>query len=243
MKNATIVLALVCVCLAAALYFRHRGANREITAARKEITTRSNHVAELQAKLDSLEGLRAVLATNLAQRTGDLGNFSNRLVKTKADLQKAAAAAEAAQGQTQERDARIRDLMSARAGLDRTLEDQKAAAESVSRELAAALNLLEASEGDRAFLVQTVFRLEVERKRLLDQFNDRAAVQAQFKKLRTQEVISKRAQMASRGSQGPGAQQLTEQEAPRIRDRSYKLELQEDGSVKVVRQLNRAPNP
>jgi hypothetical protein len=127
MKTPVVLLSIVCVALAAALFLRHNKAQRALDSAAKQSETSSNEVSQLRTKLALAEGMAAQTQTNLQglldKRTAELINASNIVVQTRAMLASAQEETAKAQSELQTRAERIGALEAQRDDLVRRGED------------------------------------------------------------------------------------------------------------------------
>ena len=95
---------------------------------------------------------------------------------------------------------------------------------------------LEASEGDREFLLQELRRLQDEKNSLERQFNDLAMLRDQIGKLKDELSLSKRLDWLRRGLYGStpkAAEKLKQPLTSTNRNFGLDVELRNDGSVKI----------
>jgi chromosome segregation ATPase len=244
--------------LGVALIVRHKNAVQEKTSDVARIVVLSNNVVETKSKLDDAERLVVYLQTNLTERTAELYSTSNSLTKTLSDLAKsqkeAAAAAEAAKAEMAKRDARINELSSQMEDQTKKMIDLNTAIEGLSKQISETERKLTASEGDRAFLLKELRRLQAEKAELERQFNDLALLKAQVSKLKEELSIARRLEWIRMGIYGAqnqkGAERLmaaaSANESASRTNFSLNVELKQDGGAVVVPpkpQTNAPPAP
>ena len=224
MKTAIIWLGLLCLALAAALYFRNSSAEAQWKAVVADSLRFSNHWQETSLKLTNQEMSGAAFQASLSNRVDELISISNRLVKVRASLEKSDAAANAALSENQSRGQRISALEAERAELARTMAELKTSLSSQKLQLTETSQKLQISEDDLSLLLKEVKRLQTAQDQLTEAFNDPRSLREQLARLKKEE------------SARPRSEHLTIKE-PKSR---LKLQLQEDGSVKLVPPLTNA---
>jgi chromosome segregation ATPase len=226
--------------LVVALYLRHADANKKLTAATAQSLHFSNECEEVGAKLTDQKRVNIMLLTNLASRSEALVASSNDAVKLKATLAKAEEETRAARLEIEERDKRISEWETSHTELADKANEFKTSLSALDREITEVKKKLDASEGDRAFLLKELKRLQTEKDQLAGQFYDLPAVRAQLEKLKNEEVISRRFKWARGGEVTRpayrGGEVLVSKDPDAAGGRNYnlKVELQQDGSVKLV---------
>jgi len=255
MKAAIGLLIVLALGLGVALMVRHKNAVREKDTDTARIVNLSNNVVETKGKLDDTERLVMLLETNLSQRTAELFSTSNSLTRTLADLSKtqkeAAAAAEAAKAEMAKRDARIADLSNQMEDQTKKMIDLNTAIEGLSKSITETERKLAASEGDRAFLLKELRRLQAEKAELERQFNDLALLKAQVSKLKEELSIARRLEWIRMGIYGQQAQKGAEKlmaaasatESASRTNFSLNVELKQDGGAVIVPPKTNAPAP
>ena len=250
MKALIAILILVALGLSGSLYYRHNQA----TEREKEDTTTiyqlSNTVVNTQQELARQEKVNQQLESIVVDRTQQLLETSNTLVTVNATLVKvreeAKSAAETAAADLAKRDARINELETQRDDLTKRMTDLNGQITGLDGQIADMQRKLEASEGDREFLLQELRRLQDEKNSLERQFNDLAMLREQVRKLRDELSISRRLDWIRRGLYGSlkGAERLQQGIEPPITGGTnfdLNVELQESGEVEVVPQGTNAP--
>ncbi|MEK7674990.1 MAG: hypothetical protein AAB676_04030 [Verrucomicrobiota bacterium] len=219
MKTAFIVLSLICIVLAVALYRRHSGALQAGEAAAKAQQSLSNEVAELRTKLALATSDSAVVQSNqqrvIERHLSELAATSNRFVQANLQLAAAQQEARAAQTELQTKMAAIALLEAQRDESGRRLE----AASALQKELAETKQKLAQSLGESGTLEQALGRLRVEKADLESKIEDPVFLRLQAKKVADQAALRRRLASARR----------IDASDPRVR-----LELQQDGSVHPV---------
>src|SRR6185503_775457 len=192
-----------------------------------------NHWQETSLKLTNQEISGAAFQTNLSNRLNELISMSNRWVKARGSLEKSEAAASAALKESQSRAQRISELETERAELARAMEELKTSLHSQQVELAETSKKLQKSDNDRSWLVNELKQLQATQDRLAEAFNDPRSVREQLDRLRKEE--SDPQPQLNLVKREPGS------ERPIMVPKSkLKLQLQQDGSVKLVPPVNNA---
>lgn len=213
MRNAIVALGIVCVVLIGVTWYQHSSAAKELKAALAESARLSNQCEQVNLKLTDQTGVNTTLTTNLAKRGEELAAASNQIAKLKTSLAKAEEAAQAARLEIQECENRASGWETSHGELAQKANELRSSLDVVELEIAGVKKKLDASEGDRAFLLKGLKLLQAERDQLDRQFHDLAVVRAQFERLKNDKVINKRFASANT---------------------SLKVELQQDGSVRLV---------
>ena len=250
MKALIAILILVALGLSGTLYYRH---NRALEKERSDTTTiyqLSNTVVNTQQELTRQEKVNQELEQIVVDRTKQLLETSNTLVTVNATLvqvrEEAKSAAESAAADLAKRDARINELETQRDDLTKRMTDLNGQITGLDTQIADMQRKLEASEGDREFLLTELRRLQDEKNSLERQFNDLAMLREQVRKLRDELSISRRLDWIRRGLYGTlkGAERLQrgiEEPATGGTNFDLNVELKESGEVQVVPQGTNAP--
>ncbi len=251
-KGAIALLVLVALGLGTGLLVRDRKARTEKQTDVSKIVQLSNTVVETQSRFEEQRLVNLTLSTNLAGRETDLATFSNRVVSTSADLARAQtdakAAAEAAASEMAKRDAKISDLQGQNDDMTKKMSDLNASLSTLEKQITDTQRKLAASEGDREFLLKELKRLQTEKAELERQFNDLAALRDQVRRLRDELSIARRLEWIRQGIYGNQTQKGGEklmQDAPadlsKITNNTVRIDLKQDGSVKVAPPTNAPP--
>ena len=111
-------------------------------------------------------------------------------------------AADKAKEDLHSRETRITELESERDGMSKKMTDLTNSISGLENQIADTQRKLEASEGDREFLLKELKRLQAEKSDLERQFNDLASLRDQVKHLRDELSISRRLDWIRRGLYG-----------------------------------------
>jgi chromosome segregation ATPase len=167
-----------------------------------------------------------------------------------ATLTKTEVSLKASQNAVAERDQKIAALETQNRELDEKAIDLSAALTNLTTQITETQRKLDASEGDKAFLEKELKRLMAEKAELERQFNDLAVLRAQVSKLKEELSIARRLEWIRKGlfaaDEQKGAQKLMQLNSPAAaaaRTNTYDLnvEVNADGSVKVIAPLTNAP--
>jgi len=199
MKINVIVLSIVTVGLGAGLLIQHHHAAQTAKTLEEARTSYSNSWQEAKAKFEDTEKVAAALETKLNQRTEALTVTSNDLVKTSTDLAQVQANLakiqtdyNAAQSEVKNQQAQIAQLESQRDDLSKKMDELTGSINSLESKIADTKQKLATSEGDRAFLLKELSRLQTEKATLVAQFNNLSALRAQVSKLKEEAAINQR---------------------------------------------------
>jgi chromosome segregation ATPase len=230
--------------LAGGLFMRHSEA---VKVEKQQVTTIldfSNKLDQTSSKLDEQVQVNSMLQNNLEQRKRELSDTSNSLVRVSADLDRtrneAQAAAEHAKAELAQRDQRINDLETQRSDLTKKMDDLTLNIDKLGTQIAETEKKLEASEGDREFLLKELKRLQVEKTELERQFNDLSMLRSQVAKLKDELSIARRLEWIRMGIYGAqerkGAEILMTgiNNAPARPKFDLNVELKQDGGATVV---------
>lgn len=205
-KIVAIILTLLCLLLAAGLIYRHNTANQEKKQDVATIRYYSNEWTDVSRKLDEQKLVNLSLERDYATQSEELRTYSNKLESVSANLAKTEAdakvAAETAKEEVRRRDVRIAELENERDGMTAKMTDLTSSISTLETQIADTQRKLEASEGDREFLLKELKRLQAEKTDLERQFNDLAQLRDQVRRLRDELSISRRLEWIRRGLYG-----------------------------------------
>lgn len=249
-KTVATLLFLVCLGLGGVLYFRHSTAVEEKKKDTETIQQLATTNSELKMKLEEQKLVNLSLERDFATQTSELKSFSNKLASANVNLEKiqgeAKAASEAAKAEMAKRDAKIAELEAQRDGMSKQMADLNSSIGKLESQIADTQRKLESSEGDRDFLLKELKRLQNEKADLERQFNDLALLRDQVRKLRDEMSIARRLDWIRRGIFGgimKGGEKLQKGYAGAPTQTNYNLnvELNREGSVRVISSLTNAP--
>ena len=241
-KIVAIFLTILCLLLAAGLIYRHSTATQEQKKDVATINHFSNQVVEVSGKLEEQKMVNLSLERDFATQAEELKNYSNNLTTVSANYTKtqadAKAAAETAKEEVRRRDSRITELESERDSMTRKMNNLTNSISNLENQIADTQKKLDASEGDREFLLKELKRLQAEKSELERQFNNLAMVRDQVRRLRDELSVSRRLEWIRRGLYGSlkGSELLRRGFASAPAGTNYNLdvEIRRDGGVKVL---------
>src|SRR5262245_11914877 len=202
MKPLVVILALLCLGLAAQVFLRQtkgQKAEKDLAVANTLLQNLSNELAEAKAKLEDESRLAAYLQSNLTQRATDLAVASNSLSQVTSTLTSAQGDLKTAQAEAQKQTARVSELEGQRDEMQAKLNELAGSIKTLNSQIAETKRKLNASEGDRESLTKELARLQADKSELLRQFNDLAALKAQVALLREEAAVSQRLSWMAQG--------------------------------------------
>ena len=261
MKNRIGIIVLVVLCLGLGIGLiashkqasdqQHQDAERIEGLSNKWVRTSSDleeqrQVAAMYEKdLDAQKKALNDLTNNFSQVSANLSQVSTKLATTEASLQ-------ASQEELTKRDTRINELETQNQALDKQSSQLSTTLTNLTIQITETQRKLAASEGDKAFLEKELNRLMAEKAELERQFNDLAVMRSQVSRLKRELSISRRLEWLRRGlfanAEEKGAQKLMQGAAatgnpakPPKPAYDLNVEVNSDGSVKVIPPLNNPP--
>jgi chromosome segregation ATPase len=261
MKNRigiiALVLVLVCVGLGIALLaIKKQAAEQEREYAVKS-SALSNDLVQANEQLDRQKQVNAELETDRDKRkkefeelTGKYSTLSANLSQVSNNLVKTEVALKTSQEETAKRDAKIADLEAQNQALDKQATDLSIAITNLTTQIEDTKRKLAASEGEKGFLEKELKRLMAEKAELERQFNDLAVLRAQVSKLKEELSVARRLEWIRQGlfssTEQRGAQKLMQgaaasQVKPPKRTYDLNVEVNADGSVRVIPSLTNRP--
>jgi chromosome segregation ATPase len=263
MKNriGVIVLVIICLGLGIALVLYRKQATQEIQQHIETNVGLSNDLAQTRENLSKQQQVNTELESDRAKRKAEYEELSNtftrvtgsltqNLAQTSAALAKTEADLKASQEETAKRDAKIADLEAQNLALDKRALDLSTAITNLTTQIEETKRKLSASEGEKGFLEGELKRLVAEKAELERQFNDLKVLRAQVAKLKEELTVARRLDWIRRGlfanTDEKGAQKLMQTSTttqPKGPAPNYNLnvEVNSDGSVKVIPPLTNAP--
>jgi chromosome segregation protein len=210
-SKITILLGIVSALLLAGLVFRHLQATKVEQAKEDKIKTVETTLTETQAKLTSQTKTNEVLRSELEIKTEALQSLEGRYATVTTELDKVQKEADAAASEVaaakktiEEMDKRIGELSIERDSLTTQMTELNSNMESLEGQILETQRKLEASEGDREFLLKELKRLQAEKADLERQFNDLALLRNQIRKLKDELSIARRLEWIKNGIMGAG---------------------------------------
>lgn len=211
-SKITILLGIVSALLLAGLVIRHLQATKVEQAKEEKIKTVETSLTETQAKLSTQTKTNAVLRSELETKTEALQSLEGRYASVTTELDKVqkeadAAATEAAEAKKTiaEMDKRIGELSIERDDLTTQMTELNGNLDTLEGQILETQRKLAASEGDRAFLLKELKRLQAEKADLERQFNDLAVLRDQIRRLKDELSIARRLEWIRNGIMGAGS--------------------------------------
>lgn len=247
-RNVAIGLGVAVIALVIIMIYRGNQAATQIQQDQVQITTFSNNLQQTTADLEQHKVVITNLETEVTLRKTDITTLSNTLAQTSASLAEIETSLKSAKDEIVKRDETIAKLEA-----HKTVMEQEAAAlnstiAALNGQIADVSAKLVAAEGDKAALTKELKKLLHEKAELERKFNDITALKAQISKIRTEINVARRLDRAADGlpasSELKGAQQQMRglvTPAPRPRHYDLNVEVNTDGSVKVIPPLENAP--
>jgi chromosome segregation ATPase len=257
MKNliGVIILAVVCLGLTVVLISSKKQASAEKAKDTETILYHSNELVKTSADLNEQRQVNTLLTndltatrTELASTRNEFANLTNKFTSVAGTLSNTEATLKASQSAVALRDQKIAALENQNRELDDKAIGLSAALTNLTAQIEDTQRKLTASEGDKAFLEKELKRMMVEKAELERQFNDLAILRAQVSKLKEELSIARRLDWIRKGlfsDEPKGAQKLTQLQPKEAKTNQFDLnvEVNADGSVKVIPPLTNAPAP
>lgn len=257
MKNliGVIILAVVCLGLTVVLISSKKQATVEKAKDVETILDHSNKLVKTTGELIEQRQVNTALTNDLTSTRTELNNtrnefasLTNKFTAVAGTLSNTEATLKASQNAVALRDQKIAALETQNRELDDKAIGLSAALTNLTTQIEETQRKLTASEGDKAFLEKELKRMMVEKAELERQFNDLAILRAQVSKLKEELSIARRLDWIRKGlfsDEQKGAQKLTQLQPKSDRTNQFDLnvEVNADGSVKVIPPLTNAPAP
>jgi len=250
-KMGYIILVLICVVLVGILIYNNKQAADQAKSDQASILTLSNNWLETNTKLEDYKQVNLTLEGELTKSKTEGASLSNNLNQVSANLTRTEAELKAAREEMAKRDAKIAELETQKEALDKQAIDLKTSIGGLEVKISDTQKKLAASEGDKAFLEKELKRMMAEKAELERQFNDLAVLRAQVSKLKEELSIARRLEWIRQGLYGSqdmkGAQKLMQSVAPPAAPRTnafdLNVEVNADGTVKIIPPKTNAPAP
>jgi chromosome segregation ATPase len=249
-KGLAIALALLVLLMAGGLWMNYNNAQKQTKELQAKVNLLSSQVMQKDQDLSEAKQVNSTLEAHLTQQSDAASRLSNTLSQTTATLQKTEAEAKkAAQMSAEElakRDQRIQELEGQRDDLTKRMTELNGAITGLESQISETQRKLATSEGDRAFLLKEIKRLQAEKMELERQFNDLAMLRDQVRKLKDELSTASRLDWLRRGLYGStpkAAEKLKQPLTSTNKDFNLNVELRQDGSVKVNPTATNAPAP
>jgi len=245
-----VILVLICAVLAGILIRNNQQAADRKQKDEAKILNLSRQWEDTSAKLEEHKQVILTLEGELTKSKTEGASLSNNLNQVSANLFKTEAELKAAREEMAKRDAKIAELETQKEALDKQAIDLKTSIGGLEGKIADTQKKLAASEGDKAFLEKELKRMMAEKAELERQFNDLTVLRAQVSKLKEELSIARRLEWIRQGLYGSqemkGAQKLMagpKPPAPRTNTFDLNVEVNADGTVKVIPPRTNAPAP
>jgi chromosome segregation ATPase len=252
MKNliGVIILAALCLGLGVVLFSTKKKADQQHAKDVDTILNHSNQWVKASSELDEQRQVNIMLTNDLGTVRSEFVILTNKFTDTVVTLTKTEVSLKATQDAVAERDLKITALETQNRELDEKAIDLSAALTNLTSQISETQRRLDASEGDKAFLEKELKRLMVEKAELERQFNDLAILRAQVSKLKEELSVARRLDWIRKGlfaaDEQKGAQRLmgntrTQPQAAKSSAYDLNVEVNADGTVKVIPPLTNAP--
>jgi chromosome segregation ATPase len=249
-KGLAVALGILVIALCVGLWMRHTAAVKQARELQDKVNLLSSQVVQANSDLNEAKQVNSTLEAHLQEESEASKRLSNVLTQTSATLAKTEADAKKAAQQAAEevakRDQRISELESQRDDLTKRMTELNGAISGLEGQISETQRKLAASEGDRAFLLKELKRLQQEKMELERQFSDLAALRDQVGKLKEELSLSKRLDWIRRGLYGStpkAAEKLKQPLTSTNKNFDLNVELHQSGAVKVNPPATNAPAP
>ena len=245
------ILAVVALGLVIALLMSRKTISNQST----NIGSLSNTVVETRTTLEELRTVHNTTIADLDKRNAEYLSLTNSytdalgtLAKTEKELKQTEDSLKLTKDEVAARDAKINALEAQNKELDTKSAELNAALTNLTVKIEATQQKLASTEGDKAFLQKELSRLMAEKAELERQLNDLAFLKKQVSQLKAELSIAKRLEWIRQGlfsaGEQKGAAQLMQKTPPAAaKSNTYDLnvEINSDGSIKVIPPLTNAP--
>lgn len=244
-----ILLAVLCIGLGVALFTTKKQATEEKKKDTETISTLSNQWVKTDRDLGEQRQVNVMLSNDLTVVRADFAGLTNKFSSVATTLVKTEDTLKQTQAEVAARDKKIAELEQQNHDLDVRAADLSTAITNLTAQITDTQSRLARSEGDRAFLEKELKRLMAEKAELERQFNDLNVLRAQVAKLREELNVSRRLDWIRKGlfasDDQKGAQKLIQRApltpAPSTNRYDLNVEVNADGSVRVIPPLTNAP--
>lgn len=253
MKSKVIVsiLAVVALGLVIALFMSRKTiGDQNIT-----IGSLSNQVVETHTKFDDLTQVHNTTIADLDKRNAEFLSLTNSytevlgtLAKTEKELKQTEDSLKLTKEEVAARDAKIASLEDQNKELDAKSAELSTAITNLNTQITATQLKLASAEGDKAMLQKELTKLMADKAELERQLNDLAFLKKQVSQLKAELSIARRIEWIRQGLFSAGEQkgaallmQKTPPPAPKSNTYDLNVEINSDGSIKVIPPLTNAP--
>jgi chromosome segregation ATPase len=242
MKIGIVVLAVVCVGLAIALFATKKQADDQRKNDADHILDFSNQLVTASENLDDLRQVNLKLTNDLALNQEQTLQLSNSYVEASSALTSTKASLQSAQDQIANLNGRIADLETQNQVLDQRAAELTNTIASLNSQITDTTQKLVTSETNNIFLEKELQDQMAKKAELERKFNDIDEVRAQVKKLHDELFVARRLQFMRSGiTDQKGAQMLMQRAAPANAAPAklpphydLNVEVGSDGSVHVI---------
>jgi chromosome segregation ATPase len=253
MNNRTgiVILAVVAVGLAVALFVVRKNDNDEKLRDTDTILNFSNRLVSTQNDLAEQRQVNVMLTNDLSAQNAQILSLTNQLLETSNSLIQTVDQLKSAQDDIVKRDAKINELETQNQELDKKAEDMSTTITNLSTQITETQRKLDSTEGDKEFLEKELKRLMVEKAEMERRFNDLEIMRAQVKKLKDELSFQRRLDWIRRGIFGEQKAaevmvQQTGQNRPAVTNASaprydLNVEVESDGTVRIIPSATNSP--
>jgi len=192
MKPAILALVVACLALTAGVIVVRQQAEARVQTAQAQNARAATELAEVKTKFTDLEKLYGMQQGTLNMRAEELAVASNTIASANTELARLNEQLKTMQSEMLKRQERIAALESEREDLTKKMEDLTSSIDKLEVQISDTKKKLTTAEGDKAFLVAELKRLQNERETLVRQFNSLAALRLQVARLKEEAAIKQR---------------------------------------------------
>jgi len=247
-KMFTILLGVITVLLAGALYWEMDKAKKDSLSKQQTIDVLKRDLQDRSSELDAQKKTNRDLTSQLTEKTEALETLQTRFTTITGELEsskdkvaKVSQELTETQNTLAERDQQISELSSERDDLTGQMAQLNVNMKDLESLIQDTQKKLEASEGDRDFLLAELQRLRAEKAELEKQFNNLASLRDQVRRLKDELSVARRIEWIRKGILGAGSKP----KGATLLMRGFKrpepkanfdlnVELNQEGGVKVV---------
>ena len=241
-KVIIVVLAVVAIGLAIALFAAKKQAEDQRAADLSSIVDFSNQVVNAQSKIGDLNQVNITYSNKLAVSELQSAQFSNDLASTSATLATSQSDLASAQGEITNLNSRLAELEVQNKSLDDRLGALTNQLTNLNAQIADTQEKLAHAEAGNEFLQQELQKQVAQRAELEHKFNDLDQLRQQVRKIKSDLFVARRLQMEKYDNSGKkGAEMLVMRRdnpytppATIDANTSLNVEIGSDGSVHVI---------
>lgn len=199
-KIGAIILALVCIGLAIALFATKKAADEQRKSDAAAILDFSNQLDAASISLNDVRQVNLVLTNDLSTILQSAAALSNRLLETSTTLSNTKESLTTAEGQISNLNGRITDLEAQNKALDDRAAELTNKLAELSALIASTQRQLTNAEADNVFLTGELQKQLAQKAELERKFNDLNVVRAQVTKLRDELFVTRRLEWMANGA-------------------------------------------